>query len=152
MLCDLEGLTYQEAAHRLRCPVGTLGVRLKRARERLRVRLIQRGVAPTAGLIGAMLGAEAASANMSSVLVESTVQAAMGFAVKKTATSGLASAAVVSLTERVLRTMALTRLTGAISIALAVLITAAVGWVGIHRAARVTSAPGHLTSGPRARR
>ena len=28
VLCDLEGMTYQEAACRLRCPVGTIGVRL----------------------------------------------------------------------------------------------------------------------------
>ena len=57
VLCDLEGLTYQEAAHRLRCPVGTIGVRLRRARERLRVRLTRRGLAPTAGLMGVLLGA-----------------------------------------------------------------------------------------------
>ncbi len=30
VLCDLEGRTYQEAAERLRCPVGTVGVRLRR--------------------------------------------------------------------------------------------------------------------------
>ena len=81
MLCELEGLTYQEAAQRLRCPVGTIGVRLRRARERLRERLTRRGLAPTAGLIGATLfGADAASADVPSVLVDSTVQAAMGFA------------------------------------------------------------------------
>ena len=27
VLCELEGLTYQEAAQRLRCPIGTIGVR-----------------------------------------------------------------------------------------------------------------------------
>ena len=82
-----------------------------------------------------MVGADAASANMSSVLVDSTVQAAMEFTVKKAATSALASAAVVALTERVSRTMALSRLSGAFPIALAVFFTAAVGWVGVHRAA-----------------
>jgi RNA polymerase sigma factor (sigma-70 family) len=50
VLCELEGLTYQEAAQRLRCPVGTIGVRLRRARERLRERLTRRGLAPTAGV------------------------------------------------------------------------------------------------------
>ncbi len=149
VLCDLEGLTYQQAAHRLHCPVGTLGVRLKRARERLRLRLIERGVAPTTGLIGAMVGPESASASMSSVLVDSTVRAAMEFTLNKATTGGLASAAVVALTERVLRTMALTRLTGAIPIALAVLITVAVSWVGVHRAARVACAPGYMTAEPK---
>ena len=55
VLCDLEGLTYQEAARRLRCPVSTIGVRLRHARERLRARLTQRGVAPAAGLVGRWL-------------------------------------------------------------------------------------------------
>ena len=36
ILCHLEGLTYQEAARRLGCPVGTVGVRLARGRELLR--------------------------------------------------------------------------------------------------------------------
>ncbi len=44
-------------------------------------RLMRRGLAPTAVLIGAALfGADAASAELPSVLVDSTVQAAMGFA------------------------------------------------------------------------
>src|SRR4051794_5585355 len=55
VLCELEGLSYQQAAARLRCPVGTIGVRLRRARERLRVRLTRCGLAPTAGLLGALL-------------------------------------------------------------------------------------------------
>jgi len=32
VLCELEGLTYQEVATRMRCPVSTIGVRLIRAR------------------------------------------------------------------------------------------------------------------------
>jgi hypothetical protein len=46
VLCDLEGLTHEEAARRLGCPTGTVGVRLMRARERLRARLIRRGMTP----------------------------------------------------------------------------------------------------------
>ena len=101
VLCELEGLTYQEAAQRLRCPVGTIGVRLRRARERLRERLTRRGLAPTAVLIGALFGADAASAELPSVLVDSTVQAAMGFAATPIACDSL---------EGVLATMALIRL------------------------------------------
>ena len=69
ILCELEGLNYQEAALRMHCPVGTVGVRLRRARERLRVRLTRRGVAPSAAILGALAGAEAASAWMPAALV-----------------------------------------------------------------------------------
>ena len=49
VLCDLEGLTQQEAADRLHCPPSTIGVRLMRARERLRTRLTGRGLARRPG-------------------------------------------------------------------------------------------------------
>jgi RNA polymerase sigma factor (sigma-70 family) len=50
-LCYLEGLTHDEAATRLRWPVGTVRSRLSRARETLRRRLNRRGVG-VAGLVG----------------------------------------------------------------------------------------------------
>jgi hypothetical protein len=43
ILCDLEGLTDEQAARRLRWPVGTVKSRLSRARGRLRDRLSRRG-------------------------------------------------------------------------------------------------------------
>src|SRR5262245_1755102 len=73
VLCELEGLTYQEAAIRLRCPVGTIGVRLRRARQRLRVRLARRGLAPSAALLGAVLGTRTATAWVPAVLAEATI-------------------------------------------------------------------------------
>src|SRR5207248_9268945 len=45
LLCYLQGATNEEAARRLRCPTGTLKVRLLRARELLRKRLERRSVA-----------------------------------------------------------------------------------------------------------
>ena len=42
VLCYLEGLSYQTAAERLGCPIGTVSVRLMRAREKLRSRLLRR--------------------------------------------------------------------------------------------------------------
>ena len=136
VLCELEGLTYQEVANRMRCPVSTIGVRIARAKERLRARLIRRGIVPAAALTDAIFGGGGASALMSPALVDSTVKAASGFAASEAATSGLVSATVVALTEAVLRTMALARLKMATSVVLVVGLTAGVGWVGGHREAR----------------
>jgi RNA polymerase sigma factor (sigma-70 family) len=44
VLCYLEGITNQEAAARLRCPIGTIKGRLWRARQTLRDRLSRRGL------------------------------------------------------------------------------------------------------------
>jgi RNA polymerase sigma factor (sigma-70 family) len=48
--CYLEGLTHEEAANRLRLPVGTVRSRLSRGRDRLRDRLTRRGLAPGVAL------------------------------------------------------------------------------------------------------
>jgi RNA polymerase sigma factor (sigma-70 family) len=148
VLCDLEGLSYQEAANRLRCPVGTIGVRLRRARQRLRERLTHRGLAPTAGLIGAFLSADAAMASLSNGLVESTVSAALSFAAKSAATTGLASSPVVALTESVLRAMAIARAKLAIGIAVAVGVASTAGWLGAHRNPKQLIAPARAASIP----
>ena len=48
VLCDLEGLTYEQAAYCLNWTVPALGCRLSKARKRLRDRLTRRGVTATA--------------------------------------------------------------------------------------------------------
>ncbi len=101
VLCDLEGLTHQEAATRLRCPVGTVAIRLKRARERLRTRLIRRGIDPTAGLMVAAFGPSSHVPIPSTSLIEATVRAST--------TAGLASASVVSLAQGVQWTMTIAK-------------------------------------------
>ena len=53
VLCYLEGLTYDAAAHQLDLTEGTLRGRLSQARKRLRGRLTRRGVAVPAGLLTA---------------------------------------------------------------------------------------------------
>jgi RNA polymerase sigma factor (sigma-70 family) len=98
-LCDLGGMTHERAARRLGWPVGTVSVRLMRARERLRVRLTRRGLAPSAGLLAAALADESASGALPAALVESTVQAAGRIAAGKAATVGAVSASVTLLTS-----------------------------------------------------
>ena len=73
VLCYLEGLTHEEAAFQLRVPVGTVKTRLSRGRERLRGRLIRRGLAPA--LIASALAAPTRAA-VPVPLVDITVKAA----------------------------------------------------------------------------
>ena len=101
VLCDLEGLTHQEAAGRLRCPSGTVAIRLKRARERLRARLTRRGMDPRANLMVTGLGPSARVPLLSSPLIEATAHAST--------TAGLASAPAVSLAQGVQMTMTIAR-------------------------------------------
>src|SRR5262249_11923617 len=73
-LCDLEGLTHEEAARRLGWPIGTVKSRQVRGRERLRGRLIRRGLAPVSATIVATLSAERADAAVPASLVDATVK------------------------------------------------------------------------------
>src|SRR5579883_652273 len=50
VLCYLQGVTTEEAARMLGCPRGTVLSRLSAARQRLRQRLLRRGIAPAVAL------------------------------------------------------------------------------------------------------
>ena len=55
-LCYLEGLSYEQAAHQLGWPIGTVGSRIARARDLLRARLTRRGVTATTAALSAPPG------------------------------------------------------------------------------------------------
>ncbi|MGE3821669.1 MAG: RNA polymerase sigma factor, partial [Isosphaeraceae bacterium] len=77
VLCYLQGLTHEEAARRLRRPVGTVRSRLARGRERLRRRLARRGAVPALAA-GVLEGAGPSSrAFVSADLHTSTLAAAL---------------------------------------------------------------------------
>ena len=145
VMCDLEGLTHKEAADRLHCPQSTVGVRLMRARERLRERLTRRGLAPTAGLLAALRCTDDASAALSLPLVDGTVQAAMGFASSPVAAGSVVSPPVLALAARVHRTMALTRLKAVMGLSLAIGV-AATFWAAGHRDASALASHEPATS------
>ncbi len=54
VLCYWEGLTQEQAADRLDCPIGTVRSRLARARDILGKRLLRRGLAPLAAIVAAL--------------------------------------------------------------------------------------------------
>jgi RNA polymerase sigma factor (sigma-70 family) len=109
VLCDLQGRTRQEAARQLRCPPGTVAGRLARARGMLAKRLARHGLAVPGAALAGWLSQEAARACVPTSLVGSVIQAAGVTAGGQVAT-GPASVRVAELTEGVLRTMRLTRL------------------------------------------
>lgn len=78
VLCYLEGQSHEQAAERLKCPIGTIKGRLSRAREILKPRLSRRGLALSVGLM-AMLFDRTAKAAVADRLLESTVEAAVKF-------------------------------------------------------------------------
>ncbi len=62
LLCDLEQRSHEEAAAVLNCPLGTLNSRLARGRQRLKERLLRRGVTLTAVSVAAAPQAVSAAA------------------------------------------------------------------------------------------
>jgi RNA polymerase sigma-70 factor (ECF subfamily) len=104
VLCFLEGLTREQAAGQLRWPLGTLQSRLARGRERLRQRLIRRGVAPPAVLTDLGLTAGRTPAVVPAALADATTRAALASAARRLTIVGSISAPA-ALTEEVLKAM-----------------------------------------------
>ena len=62
VLCYLEGMTRDEAAERLGCPLATLKKRLERGRDRLHDALVRRGLGLSAVMFGSLLVGRSATA------------------------------------------------------------------------------------------
>jgi polysaccharide export outer membrane protein len=77
LLCYFEGLTVEDAAHRLRVPIGTIKSRLAKGRELLRSRLTRRGLAASTMLLLMFGLTEEIPAAVPSRLVTSTVEAGL---------------------------------------------------------------------------
>jgi RNA polymerase sigma factor (sigma-70 family) len=158
VLCYFHGKTNEEAARRLGCPKGTVLSRLARARDKLRSRLVKRGVTlPAAGLT-TVLTNHVVTAAPPAALLASTIKAASLVA---TANAGAAGLAVTALTEGVLQAMFREKLRNAV-IVVSCLLMAATGltllwtWSAVHAGSSPTpsasSMPTHQPPGKKAER
>jgi RNA polymerase sigma factor (sigma-70 family) len=98
ILCDLEGLTYEAAADRLACPLGTLSTRLNRARSQLKTRLVRRGL--TASVAGF-----AATTAVPEALAADAARLARGVLGNPAAGLGMVPEPVAGLVEGVIQAM-----------------------------------------------
>ena len=112
ILCYWEGLTHEQAAARLGCPLGTVRSRVGRARGLLHRRLSRRGLEPVLVMLAAFDSPEflkASAVEIPASLVSSTVQIAT-----KAAAGGslaqLTSPAIVGLVQKVIGDMSMTKL------------------------------------------
>jgi RNA polymerase sigma factor (sigma-70 family) len=128
LLCYLEGHNTAEAARLLGCPVGTLKVRLRRGRERLRSRLVRRGLTFSAAALATHLQ-EAAEAAMPAALVSASAQAARLVAAGTTA-AGALSIEAITLAEGTVHAMFRAKMITAAAVLLAAMVLA-VGTAGL---------------------
>jgi thiol-disulfide isomerase/thioredoxin len=145
VLCYLEGLTQEQAASQLRCPLGTIQSRLARGRAKLKARLLRRGITPAAGFLGAETMAPEQAARAS--WVEETARAAVAFS--NHGAPALVSAAgspAAALAAECLRAMGLARL----KIALVGGLVAVIATLGAASVATVASGRGEGPSTARA--
>jgi RNA polymerase sigma factor (sigma-70 family) len=131
VLCDLQDKTHDEAARILELPIGTVSSRLVRGREKLRKRLVRRGLTLSAGAIAAVCAQEAAAKAVTPALVDATANAAV-----QIASGGAVPASLAALSARVSNSLLQTALLRCgTSLGVVVVLTAAIGggmatWVG----------------------
>jgi RNA polymerase sigma factor (sigma-70 family) len=131
ILCCLQGRSNSEAAKEIGCPKGTVDSRLSWARERLRQRLVRRGVTLAAGgvALDAVWQAEA-SAALPDNLVRSTLHASVAFA---NGSAAIVSSSAISLARGVVKAMMFDKVKRVVVIGFVLFAIGGVGW-GWHTA------------------
>ncbi len=136
VVCYLEGLTHEQAAERLGCPVGTVRSRLATGRDRLRRQLTARGLSPAHDVLEPVADRAETAMAVPAALAASAVQNAMIDAAA--AAAGGVPAAVVALAEKGMRMMLLERLR---PVALSLLVLAGGGAAGVFAFAQRPNEP-----------
>jgi RNA polymerase sigma factor (sigma-70 family) len=119
LLCALEGLSHEEAAERLRWPLGTLKSRLVRGRRRLQGRLARRGLAPAVAVAAVIADTPASAAPVPLALAMTTTRAAFQSLPGTTSVAASISRPIAALLEREIRAMLLAKIWLAVGSALA---------------------------------
>jgi RNA polymerase sigma factor (sigma-70 family) len=147
VLCFWEGLSQEQAAHQLGCPLGTVRSRMARARAILSRRFVRRGLAPASGTVGLLLDPAASSAALAQAavppgLILSCVQAATRV-VAGLAPTEVVSVRVASLVRDVLWSLMMIKIKNvALPLALSgLLVGGASLWAQQSRAVRPKRAP-----------
>ena len=136
VLCDLEGLTHQEAGRRLGRPSGTISARVSRARERLRDRLRRRGLEPTPAPLIARIARDAV---VPPALRTATVAAGLG----------MPAAGAADLARGVLRELFAARLKAAFGATAAMaMLAAGIGLTGSGPGPGPPTVAGRARTGP----
>jgi len=107
--CCLENKSCAETARELGVKEGTVGMRLSRARKVLQERLTRRGVSPAAVFAAVAVGGNSASAAVAAGVMASTLTAGLQVA-RGGALVDMVSPRIAALTERMLRTMSISKL------------------------------------------
>ncbi len=139
VLCHLEGKSHEEAARLLRWPIGTVNSRLSRGRRLLRLRLERRGVEVSSAVFCSTWLAGTSTA-LASHLLERAVGVGISSAAAKTV-----PALVLSLTQGVLKTMWLRKLSTNVLAVLAIGTASGSLAVWAHWPSRQESSRGHAS-------
>ncbi len=127
VLCYLEGLTYEQAAAQLRCPVRTIQSRLARGRHRLRGKLERRGLAPSAALVGSASFSDPGPSIVPVPWKDATASVALRFMSGEGMAAGASSAA--GLAGEVLRDMFLGQMNAVAKLVMLLGLVGVGGWL-----------------------
>jgi RNA polymerase sigma factor (sigma-70 family) len=112
VLCDLEGLTQQQAAKQLGIPASTVNDRVAKGRRMLRGRLIRRGVSLTvAGLASCVASSSVASSVITDAVIDAVTTKAVLFAAGNSAAQIGVSSTITSTATKVISTMTIAKIT-----------------------------------------